>query len=47
MSSVRGGRPQEPSASFISTTPAWRIDMEQRGLSEVIRASVHYDNTEH
>ena len=31
----------------VSSVFSTRIDMEQRGLSEVVRASVHYFNTEH
>jgi len=30
----------------VSRTPSTRLDMEERGLSEVIRASVHYYNDE-
>lgn len=30
----------------VSRTPSTRLDMEDRGLSEVVRASVHYFNSE-
>lgn len=30
----------------VSAAPSTRLDFEQRGLSEVVRASVHYYNTE-
>lgn len=30
----------------VSTAASTRVDMEQRGLADVVRASVHYFNTE-
>jgi selenocysteine lyase/cysteine desulfurase len=43
---IRGRLAEQKMNVSISSTASTRLDMEERGLASVVRASLHYYNTE-